>query len=130
MIDIYFSQLEHAIQGFPNVQGSTLKKKRYNANKGYISGSLLFANGYRLEFIEVKDTDRPSKIKYRYQYMDQKNNCIFRYDNAPHHGHIATFPHHKHVGEDIEESTEPTLMDVLLEIAQRERMAIDDDMKL
>ncbi len=128
MIDAYFAQVEQTLQAFPHIQSSTLTKKRYNARQGYISGSLLFANGHRLEFVEVKDVDRPSKVKYRYQYyqyMDQQNVCIFRYDDAPHHRWIATFPHHKHTGEKIGESNEPTLFDVLLEIAQYERMAND-----
>ena len=59
--------------------------------------------------------------------MARDHNCIFRYDNAPHHRNIATFPHHKHSGEDILESTEPTLFDVLLEIAQQERTASEDE---
>ena len=63
------------------------------------------------------------KIKYRYQYMDPQNVSVFRYDNAPHYPGLATFPHHKHTGEGklIEESSEPTLFDVLLEIARYER---------
>jgi len=125
MIDAYFAQIEQTLQAFPHIQSATLTKKRYNARQGYISGSLLFVNGYRLEFVEVKDVDRSSKVKYRYQYMDQQDVCIFRYDDAPHHGGVATFPHHKHTGEKVEESNEPTLFDVLLEIAQYERMADD-----
>ncbi len=46
---------------------------------------------------------------------------IFRYDNAPHHVEIATFPHHKHEVDDIKESLEPSLDEVLLEIAQKQR---------
>ena len=125
MIDTYFTQLEQHLQAFPNIQTSTLTKKRYNAKQGYISGSIRFATGYRLEFVEVKDMDRPAKVKYRYQYMDQQDVRIFRYDNAPHHRDLATFPHHKHLGEGDEhvvESVEPTLFDVLLEIAQHERI--------
>jgi len=39
------------------------------------------------------------------------------YDNAPHHQKVTTFPHHKHVGDSICDSIEPSLADVLLEIA-------------
>lgn len=126
MIDDYFAQIEQVIHAFPFVQSSTLTKKRYNAKQGYIRGSLLFSSGHRLEFVEVKDVDHPGKIKYRYQYLDGQDGHIFRYDNAPHHSGLTTFPHHKHLGPDISESAEPTLFDVLLEIAQRERMTPDD----
>ena len=124
MIERYFTQLEQQLQAFPAIQTSTLTKKRYNAKQGYISGSIRFDSGYRLEFVEVKDMDRPAKVKYRYQYMRPHDACIFRYDNAPHHRDVATFPHHKHLGEGDEqvvESAEPSLSDVLLEIAQYER---------
>ena len=124
MIDQYFTYLEEQLQAFPAIQTLTLTKKRYNAKQGYISGSLRFDSGYRLEFVEVKDMDRPAKVKYRYQYMGPCDECIFRYDNAPHHRDVVTFPHHKHLGEGDEhvvESAEPSLSDVLLEIAQYER---------
>ena len=102
MIETYFTQLEQIIQAFPSIRTYTLQKKIYGSKQGYISGSLLFNNGYRLDFVEVKDIDRASKIKYRYQYMDEQDACIFRYDNAPHHLNIATFPHHNHLGEQVE----------------------------
>jgi hypothetical protein len=84
MIETYFTQCEQILQAFPNIQSSTLTTKHYNARQGYISGSILFETGCRLEFVEVKDMDRPAKITYRYQYMVQQDVCLFRYDNAPH----------------------------------------------
>ena len=42
---------------------------------------------------------------------------VFRYDMAPHHKEIKTFPHHKHMGsEKVIESFAPTLGKVLQEI--------------
>ncbi|MBD3308203.1 hypothetical protein GF339_17285 [candidate division KSB3 bacterium] len=123
MIDVYFRHLEQLLQQFPTIQSSTLTRKVYNATQGFITGSILFENGCRLDFIEVKDIDVQAKIKYRYQYMDSYQELVFRYDNAPHHQQLKTFPHHKHLpypyGE--QESEEPSLEDVLLEIAQYER---------
>ena len=125
MIDTYFAELEQVLRAFPNIRSSTLEKKLYNAEQGCIIGSVQFDTGCRLEFMELKDTNRAAKVKYRYQYMNQEDICLFRYDNAPHHKDVATFPHHKHSGEEIEASREPTLFDVLLEIAGQER-AYDD----
>ena len=39
----------------------------------------------------------------------------------PHHHDIETFPHHKHEREDIKASLEPTLYQILLEIALLQR---------
>ena len=108
MIDTYFTQLEQIFQQFPNIRTYTLTKKVYNTKQGFINGLICFENGYRLDFVEVKDTDVRAKIKYRYQYMDRHLELVFRYDNAP---------HHKHLQQEEQESEEPTLGDVLMEIA-------------
>ncbi|MBF0468442.1 MAG: hypothetical protein HQK61_06100 [Desulfamplus sp.] len=121
MIEIYFFNLEAVIKEFPNVRSISLKKKIYNVKQGYINGSIIFENGHRLAFVEVKDTDVKTKIKYSYQYMDEKSDFIFRYDNAPHHHDITNFPHHKHEFDTVKASFEPTLYNILLEIFKKQR---------
>ncbi|MEW5766252.1 MAG: DUF6516 family protein [bacterium] len=81
----------------------------------------MFEQGTQLDFMEVKNTDVSAKIKYRYHYMTSQQALIFRYDNAPHHRQLKTFPHHKHLPQGEQESDEPTLEAVLFEIAQHER---------
>ena len=70
MIEAYFTNLEKTIQTFPNIQSYILNKKIYNIRQGYIHGTITFENGHFLDFVEVKQTDRSPKIKYRFQYMD------------------------------------------------------------
>ena len=117
MIEQYFLWIESTIQNFPHLSYS-LSKKAYNSKQGYISGYIVFEDNSRLDFIEVKDVEMSNKIKYRYQYMDLEKQFIFRYDNAPHHSEIQTFPHHVHWPGQLGESSEPALFDVLLEIAR------------
>ncbi len=51
---------------------------------------------------------------YSFHWQDKNENLIVRWDNAPHHSKIATFPHHKHdKHETIVESTEITAKEVL-----------------
>lgn len=121
MIEAYFTQVESTLRDFPNIRTYTLTKKVYNLKQGHIGGAIVFENGCRLEFVEVKDTELAGKLKYRYQYMDEEQGLIFRYDNAPHHVDVGTFPHHKHVLSGVQESREPTLHDILLEIIQLQR---------
>jgi hypothetical protein len=121
MIQAYFTRIENALQSFANIRSYTIKKKIYSAGQGFISGYVTFDNDCTLDFAEVKDTGIRSKIKYRYQYMNEHREMIFRYDNAPHHRHLGTFPHHKHISDDVRESSEPDLEDILLEIAQAVR---------
>lgn len=85
---------------------------------GAITAILWFADGSLLDFTEVVEVRayRPIKHRYTYHYMrDEKT--IFRYDNAKHHRQIKTFPHHKHVGRKVVAAAEPTLKQVLEEIA-------------
>ena len=121
MIEDYFAQLEGVIKEFSNVRFVTLTKKIYNISQGYISGSIIFENNHRLDFVEVKNVDGLNKIKYRYHYMNEEQVMIFRYDNGPHHANVSTFPHHKHDGEIIRESGEPILEQVLLEISRYQK---------
>jgi hypothetical protein len=56
---------------------------------------------------------------YSFHWQDQNDVMIMRWDNAPHHRHIATFPHHKHTPVGIFENLEITLSDVLAEIRKQ-----------
>ncbi len=42
---------------------------------------------------------------YSYHWQDKNGQMSIRWDNAPHHQNLKTFPHHKHTPE-IEESKE------------------------
>ncbi len=85
---------------------------------GTVDGVLYFYDGSRLEFTETVSIQhyRPVKLAYRYQYV-RAGEAIFRYDNVRHHRDLPTFPHHKHVGTERLSATEPTLSQVLKEVA-------------
>jgi len=118
MIEAYFGEIETTISALRIVDAYSLTKKVYSEKQGFIKGMIRFVDDSTLEFTEVKDIDRDQKIKYRYHYMNQKRELIFRYDNAPHHAGLATFPHHKHGVSQVVASNEPNLSDVLQEIRE------------
>ncbi len=53
--------------------------------------------------------------KYSFHWQDENGDCILRWDNAPHHQNVGTFPYHKHIGkeENIEES-QPMKVDTIM----------------
>ena len=55
--------------------------------------------------------------RYSYHVFDNKDDIVVRWDNAPHHTKIKTFPHHKH--EKVIESEE---MDVEKTIKELEKI--------
>lgn len=59
-------------------------------------------------------------LKYRYYWLTSQNKQILGWDNAPHHPHVKTFPHHKHLEgkEKPVESDERNLADVMKFIAK------------
>ena len=43
---------------------------------------------------------------FAYHWQDEENRLRVRWDNAPHHEHISTHPHHKHAGDELRPSKE------------------------
>lgn len=89
-----------------------------------VEGRLRFWDGSLLEFMEVLQQHGAvvGKLEYVYHYQDSQNRLVFRYDNAPHHPEVVTFPHHKHgrlttkAGEVIEPATPPQISAILREV--------------
>ncbi len=117
MIEGYFSRIESLIQNFPDITTYAIRKTVYNNQQGCINGSIQFKNGCCLEVVEVKQTDKAVKIKCRYYFMDPDQHLVFRYDNANHFPNINTLPHHKHFSAGVKDCKEPTMENILLEIA-------------
>lgn len=65
------------------------------------------------EYVDEKERS------YAFHWQDEDNQMIVRWDNAPHHQHILTFPHHKHTPEGIFENSEIALLDVIKVIRQQ-----------
>lgn len=49
----------------------------------------------------------PVWTNYSFHLQNADGEIVIRYDNAPHHSELSTFPHHRHVGsgEAVEPST-------------------------
>ena len=86
--------------------------------EGFVRLNILFDNGYRLhvfEYVRVEGC-RVERLKYRYHFEDDEGRLLFRYDNAPHHRGLETFPHHKHLSDGrVVAATPPSLREVFEE---------------
>ena len=81
-----------------------------DADVGLISGSTTFKDGSIFHFKEVLLGE---KSQYRFHYMDESNNLIFRWDSAPHHKELKTFPYHVHLPDGVKESKPVKLIDAI-----------------
>ena len=50
---------------------------------------------------------------YSFHWQDSLGKLIVRWDNSPHHHDLDTYPHHKHLENMVEASSELSLEDVL-----------------
>jgi len=117
LIEEYFQQIDAISQSIIVVENELIRDKR-SLYIGFIEGKVTFLDGSKLHFVAFVDVKEAIKrYKYSYHYQDNQGKLIFRYDMAPHHGEIITFPHHKHLASGQVTSTEqPNLRKVLLEI--------------
>ena len=54
-------------------------------------------------------------LDYRYHCQNTENGLLFRYDNTPHFPTLSSFPHHKHLPDDVIVSVKPTIFQVIKE---------------
>lgn len=69
----------------------------------YLKISLLFTDSSELHLKEYIDE---YERNYSYRWQTSSGELIVRWDNAPHHRDINTFPHHKHVNNRVVPSNE------------------------
>jgi len=118
LIEEYFREIEGWITDCPYVVESCIEKDKRSFHIGIIEGKIKFRDGSLLHFLEfVSVKDEINKFKYSYHFQTEDRRLIFRYDVAPHHKDISSFPHHKHLGPGkVTAATAPNLKEVLQEI--------------
>ena len=77
---------------------------------GLITGKLVFIDNTILDFMELVSA---KEIEYRFQHMDKNKDLICRWDSAPHHKEVATFPYHLHTKKGVKESKKVNFIDIL-----------------
>ena len=84
---------------------------------GVIKGVITFIDDSKLYFTEYVDSRyKIQKLSYSFQYQNNQNELIFRYDNAAHKPKL-TFAEHKHMGaSSIVEANAPEFSELLREI--------------
>ena len=119
MIRRFVENLEKSIVSNPVVLSSNIQKHLGPTNNTvYVKGSIIFIDSSVLDIaIFANKTSTVISIeKYRFQYMDKQGQMLFRYDNAPHHPELSSFPEHKHVGDRTISLPQPDLKNIFNEI--------------
>ena len=69
----------------------------------------------------VRELTTKTDTKYSYHWQTKTGKLFCRWDNAPHHKTLHTFPHHKHIrtSKSVLPSTEVTLEKILKNIEKQ-----------
>lgn len=118
MIAAYFDSIRQTLILDEQVESFKVLREMTGNNDGFIRVKCRLADGSLLEFAEYVQivSGRISRQTYSYHWQTRKGVLLKRWDNAPHHPEIATFPDHLHKNDLITESKPMTLALVLTAI--------------
>jgi len=127
MIYSYFSKLKAVLNASSLVGGYKVKREIIGSFVGQIILEITLKDGSILHGFEyvVALKGKIAREKYRYHWMNE-NGLIMRWDNAPHHREIETFPFHIHTKSEILPSEEVRL-DEILKTIERLRLIPGSD---
>jgi len=92
---------------------------RINGDVEQFKAQVLLRDGSRLHINEVWLDG--NLHKYAYYWLTAASDLLQGWDNAPHHPHVSTHPHHTHTSDGVTESTIHSLSEVLSVLESRIR---------
>jgi hypothetical protein len=104
MIDSYLRQIDELLSASPMVSDVEILRRSIRdtdlekvLNYRY---RVMLAGGGLVEMTErvLEARGALEVTKYRHHWQDSNGQLIKRWDNAPHHPEVNTFPHHLHDG--------------------------------
>ena len=114
----YLTQVRQAIESVPNLDVERYFEQIFTDTRCNLRIRLCFADNSVLEISEAVTLTAGTLnwLSYRYHYQTAGGTLIFRYDDAPHHPELRTYPDHKHTAVAVVDSTRPTIEQMLKEI--------------
>lgn len=121
MIPAYFEKLSQELTLNEQVVSFRIVKELCGCKDGYIRVKCVLEGGDILEFAEYVQSGAKGQIireTYSYHWQKKTGLILKRWDNAPHHKEVSSFPDHLHDGIVLRESKPMQLRKVLKEIAR------------
>ena len=113
----YLDGVEQAILRCNNAYVERYTEEIVESNRINLRIRIRFEQRLLLEINEAVVVVENSLVSldYRYHCQDEKNRLIFRYDSTPHFPALSSFPHHKHLPDEVIACKKPNLEQVLQE---------------
>ncbi len=118
-INEYFDFLKDQLKLYNSIiVNSTLTFEQRTTIEGLIKGIIQFTDGSKLSIMEFIFIDDENLIipTYRFHWQSITDTLIKRWDNAPHHKNLKSFPHHLHDGNSVKDSESMSISRVLEKI--------------
>jgi hypothetical protein len=114
----YFEQIDTLLESYPDAYAEQYNATILSDQRANLKLRLRFYFKYLLSISEalVIVDDQIKAIDYRYHFQDEQNNLIFRYDNTPHFPDLSSFPHHKHLPNQVIVSEQPNIAIALQDV--------------
>lgn len=113
----YLKEIESVIHESENIYVERYEEEVLTDNRVNLRIRLRFVKGHLSELNEAVIIKHGyiRHLGYRYHFQDEHNALVFRYDNTPHFPNIETFPHHKHLRDNVLPSVKPLILMVIRE---------------
>lgn len=120
LLAAYLNDIEQAIADCKTAYIERYIEEILTLERANLRIRIRFVEGYLLEIneaITVVD-ERLISLDYRYHCPNQQNQLIFRYDSTPHFPSLSSFPHHKHLPDNVIACTKPAIQQVIQEAVE------------
>ncbi len=116
----YFDAIEQQLLGLPTLYVEQFLATIVSPERANLKLRIRLQTKYLLAVSEALLVVRRqiTQLDYRYHFQDQNNQLIFRYDSTPHFPDLVSFPHHKHLPDDVIAVDKPSLNEVLQEASR------------
>ncbi len=119
VLEAHFKRLEHTIFRSPVRISSSVHLIKGSDTKGHIKGTIDYIDGSTLYFFEYVVFDGTiHRETYRYHWQANDGALIKRWDNAPHHPEVDSFPNHVHLADGSVDRSDPINLDDILDVVQ------------
>jgi len=117
LLSQYLGDVAAVVRKLKDAKVERYEEEILAANRVNLRIRIRFLSGYLLELNEaaIIESEHIRHLGYRYHFQNSENNLVFRYDNTPHFPEINTFPHHKHLEDNVVAVDKPSILKVIEE---------------
>jgi hypothetical protein len=124
ILKTYLQSLLEYIEICPLITNVNILRHDYHCNESeqilLFRLKVYFIDHSTLELFErvLVMNSETERTKYSYHWQNNNNKLIHRWDNAPHHPELSSFPHHQHNPSETIASSDISGLDILKHIAR------------